>query len=183
MKSSEEYPLIGEVHVDEFFFGGSEKEQYGRSSSARKKRACIAVEVLPGKKIGRIYSLKIENFSTQELKKIFEKHLRGAKTIVTDEWIGYKPLMKMYPGLIQKKSETGRAFSELHTIVMLLKKFMKGIHHNVSNHRFQCYLDEFVYRFNRRNNMKTINTNLLTRVIKTKPLIQEDPPKLLKNVA
>ena len=127
--------------------------------------------------------MKIENFSTKELKKIFEKHLTGAKKIVTDEWNGYKPLAKVYPGLIQKRSEAGSAFGELHTVVMLLKKFMKGIHHNVSNHRFQCYLDEFVYRFNRRNNMKTINTNLLIRMIKSKPFIQEDPPKLLKNVA
>ena len=28
MKSSGQHPLMGEVHVDEFFFGGSEKEQY-----------------------------------------------------------------------------------------------------------------------------------------------------------
>jgi len=39
MKSSEEHPMDGEVHVDEFVVGGREEGRPGRSYDTRKKKA------------------------------------------------------------------------------------------------------------------------------------------------
>jgi transposase-like protein len=184
MASSGDYPLVGEVHIDEFFVGGSEEKKQGRSNDSKKKKATIAVEVLKDKKtIGRVYALEIENFSSEELRKIVDKHCTPDTFIVADKWSGYKPLKKAYPNLVQLKSEKGKNFPELHIMIMNLKGWIKGIHHKVSEQRFQQYLNEFTYRFNRRAFMSSINTNLINRMIKAKPLITQTKLGVLKNVA
>jgi transposase-like protein len=188
MSSSESFPLVGEVHVDEFFVGGPEELQQGRSLDSKKRKATIAVEVLKDQKgIGRVYALQIENFSSKELKKIFDKHFTPDTFVIADKWTGYIPLKKEYPNMVQKKSEKGKNFPELHLMIMNLKSWLKGIHHKISHHRFQAYLNEFTYRFNRRAFMETISTNLLTRMVAAKPLPmkrkKKNKPKLLKSVA
>jgi transposase-like protein len=166
MASSESIPLAGEVHIDEFFFGSTEEGKYGRDASSNKLRACIAVEKLPDNLgIGRAYAIHIDNFSTKELRKIFERHCANEASIVTDQWIGYKALKEDYPNLTQIKSEKGHAFPELHIVILLIKKFLRGTHHIISAQRFQQYLSEFCYRFNRRAHIENINTNLIDRMI------------------
>jgi DNA-directed RNA polymerase subunit RPC12/RpoP/transposase-like protein len=185
MCSTASFPLTGEVHVDEFLVGGPEVEMQGRSGDSKKKKAIIAVEVLPKKKgIGRIYAMHIDDFSTVELRKIFDKHLDAQTFVVSDQWTGYKPLKNEYPNLIQLKSENGKNFPELHLMIMNLKAWLKGIHHKISSTHFQKYLDEFTYRFNRRAFIETINTNLINRMI-TNPKIKHKPKKLrvLQNAA
>lgn len=165
MESSCTHPLSGEVHVDEFLVGGPEEDKQGRSEDSNKKKAVIAVEIRPLKKknIGRIYIEIIENFSTSELRKIFDKHIDKATFVITDKWSGYSPLKKEYPNLIHKLSEKGKSMPELHVMIMNLKAWIKGIHHKVSPQRFQKYLDEFTYRFNRRNCIESIVTNLIDK--------------------
>lgn len=166
MASSHDFPFIGEVHVDEFFFGTTEEGKYGRDVSSNKLRASIAVEKLPENKgIGRVYAVHIQNFTTVELRKIIDQHCSPQASIVTDQWVSYQSLKKDYPNLIQIKSQKGEAFPELHVVILLLKKFLKGTHHNISSIRFQEYLNEFCYRFNRRGHIENINTNLINRVI------------------
>jgi hypothetical protein len=49
MESSQNYPLDGEVHVDEFEIGGPQEGEQGRSKSEKKVRLVIAVENREGK--------------------------------------------------------------------------------------------------------------------------------------
>jgi len=66
--------------------------------------------------------------------------------IKTDEWIGYKPLKKDFPNLVQIKSgKKGKNFPELHRSIMGFKGWLRGMHHKV-NH-LQAYIDEYCYRF------------------------------------
>jgi len=46
MQSSSNYLLDGNVHVDEFVLGGSEKEQVDRSYKAKKKKAIKVLKSL-----------------------------------------------------------------------------------------------------------------------------------------
>ena len=45
MSSDENYPMDGNVHVDEFVLGGYEKTKVGRSYNAKKKKAITAIEL------------------------------------------------------------------------------------------------------------------------------------------
>mgnify|MGYP006334532419 FL=1 len=65
MKSSENQPLTGIVHVDEFVVGGKEGGKPGRSYDAKKKKVVCAVELTKEGKVKRFYALKIKNFSAK----------------------------------------------------------------------------------------------------------------------
>lgn len=52
MKSSCLYPLEGEVYVNEFYVGGEEEKNEGVRKT-RRQLVPVALEVLPGKGVGR----------------------------------------------------------------------------------------------------------------------------------
>ena len=64
MKSSELYPLKGNVDVDEFLVGGPEEGKRGRSHG-KKKLIIIALERLSGNKFGRSYMQQIQQSSNE----------------------------------------------------------------------------------------------------------------------
>lgn len=168
MRSSLQYPLEGEVHVDELWIGGPEKARRGRSKGS-KKMVVLALEKLPDG-VGRAYAQIIENASAKEFETFFDKHISKNCKIITDEWRGYGPLKRVYPGLEQKSSDDGNAFVDLHIHVMNLKGWLRGIHHHCSKERLQGYLDEYHFRFNRRNNMGTIFDLLLKKMVFDTPI-------------
>ena len=96
MQSSGDYPMNGNVHVDEFVLGGREKEQVGRSYKAKKKKAITAVELTDDGKVKRMYAMRIEDFSARSLQDIFVNHISREAKITTDKWRGYRPITKAY---------------------------------------------------------------------------------------
>ncbi|MCD4791853.1 MAG: IS1595 family transposase [Bacteroidales bacterium] len=166
MKSSQRFPLTGEVHVDEFFIGGPEKNMQGRGAE-KKRLVVIAIEkVADG--IGRAYGEVIENASSKALLPFFRSYIKPNTKILTDEWNGYKPLLKEYPNMLQIPSDKGNNFPDLHIHIMNLKGWLRGIHHHCSKEHLQGYLDEFHFRHNRRNNMDTIFHKLIERMVNKK---------------
>ena len=90
--------------------------------------------------------------------------------VVTDTWKGYLPLKKKYPNLEQKLSKKGANFPELHIHIMNIQGWLRGIHHKCSKEHLQGYLDEFHYRYNRRNHMDTIFDNIICRMVRYNPI-------------
>lgn len=172
MASSLKYPLTGIVHVDEFSIGGPEEQKRGRSRGA-KKLVVLAIEMVENG-VGRAYAEIIENASSKELGGFLEKYVSKEAKILTDEWRGYLPLKKIFVNLEQIKSNDGRNFKDLHVHIMNIKGWLRGIHHHCSKKRMQGYLDEYHYRFNRRENMGTVFDLLLKRMVK-------NPPKRIKS--
>ena len=85
MKSSEQYPLEDEVHVDEFEIGTPQKGEQGRSKSDKKMRVVIAFEHRDGKS-GRGYAKVIEDYSAKSLKPLFDTHIKNDASILVDGW-------------------------------------------------------------------------------------------------
>lgn len=172
MKSSEKHPLQDSVEVDEFLVGGFDESLPGRSN-ASKQLVVLGVEKVVDKygkaTIGRAYAKVITNGSTDNLKPFFEEKISKDASIKTDGWRGYLPLKKDWK-LEQEMSVKGRNFKELHTHIMNIKLWLRGIHHKCKGHRLQNYLDEFHFRFNRRAFTGSILEKLLIRAVQLQPI-------------
>ena len=167
MKSSGKHPLTGEVHVDEFYVGGEEDGIIGRNPKGKKKLVIAALEIVKGG-VGRAYAQVIDDASATSFRPFFEKYISKDATIVTDEWNGYKPLMRDY-NIEQRRSDDGKAFPQMHIHIMNIKGWLRGIHHHCSKERMQGYLDEYHFRFNRRVHMDTIFDVLTRRMVSNQP--------------
>lgn len=167
MESSKKYKLKGEVHVDEFFIGGHEAQKRGRSKGAKRLVVVALEKVKDG--VGRAYAQIIENASSDDFTLFFNDYIDKEANIVTDEWTGYLPLKKQYQNLKQIPSNDGKNFPDLHIHIMNLKGWLRGIHHHCSKERLQGYLDEYHFRYNRRNTMISIFDVLMQRMINSEP--------------
>ena len=169
MKSSEQYPLEDEVHVDEFEIGTPQSGEQGRSKSEKKVRIVIALEHRDGKS-GRGYAKVIEDYSAESLKPIFDTHIENNAQIVADRWRGYTPLKKQYPNLKQILSDKGKNFKMLHIQIRNFKNWLRGVHSYCSKEYLQKYVDEYFFRFNRRNHRESILDKILERCIAHQPV-------------
>jgi hypothetical protein len=170
MRSSKQHPLSGTVHVDDFYVGEYEEGKSGRSLDSKKRLLVVALEILEKEGVGRAYARVIDHASGKEFEPFFDDHISTDAKVVTDEWKGYLPLKKKYPFLEQVTSEKGANFPELHIHIMNIQGWLRGIHHHCSKEQLQGYLDEYHYRYNRRNHMKTIFDNLICRMVKYMPV-------------
>lgn len=167
MQSSKQYKLIGEVHVDEFFIGGPEEQKRGRSKG-KKRLVILALEKVK-EGVGRAYAKVIQSASGDQFKPFFNSYIDREANIITDEWLGYLPLKGEYPNLKQIQSKEGENFPDLHIHIMNLKGWLRGIHHHCSEERLQGYLDEYHFRYNRRNTMESIFDILIQRMVTNEP--------------
>jgi transposase-like protein len=163
MASSEEHPLTGDVEVDEAFIGGAEDSEHRGRGAETKSLIAVAVEKSGLHGIKRVYAVKIDNASSDELKKMFEKHISPIANVLTDKWSGYLPIKKTYR-IEQEKSSPKENFKTMHRCIQQIKSWIRGIHHSVDSRFLQAYLDEFCYRINRSSSKDSIFDNLLKRV-------------------
>ena len=167
MQSSKQYKLAGEVHVDEFFIGGPEEQKRGRSKG-KKRLVILALEKVKDG-VGRAYAQIIEDASAESFTPFFNDYIDKTANVIADEWKGYLPLKSEYTSLKQIPSKEGENFPDLHIHIMNLKGWLRGIHHHCSEERLQGYLDEYHFRYNRRNTMNSIFDTLIKRMATYEP--------------
>ncbi len=85
------------IHDNEFVIVGEEKGKVERSYDSKKKKVVCAVEFTETGKIKRMYALKINSFSSNELSGVFEKHIDKKARSTTDLLKGYRRHCKDYP--------------------------------------------------------------------------------------
>lgn len=164
MQSSENSPMDGNVHVDEFVVGGKETGKQGRSYSSKKKKTVCAVQLTPDGKVKRFYAMKINDFSSKSLHGIFDKHISKEAKVTTDEWRGYRPICKEYQ-IEQIVSQNGMNFKALHTMIHQVKSWIRTTYSWVSAKHIDRYLNEFCFRINRSQSKETIFNNLIKRMV------------------
>jgi hypothetical protein len=76
------------------------------------------------------------------------------------------------------KSRMGKGLEELHKQIMQFKNWLRGIHHKCSTQHLHAYLDEYVYRFNRRNARKWIFNDVVQKLMQQVP----HPYSVLKTI-
>lgn len=166
MASSENYPMEGDVQIDEFTIGGKEKDKPGRSYDTKKKKIVGAVELSENGGIKRVYALKIDNYSSKSLEKIFKKHISKDARVRTDNWKGYRPIMRDY-NISQSKSNNGASMPEMHIAIHLIKSWLRTVYSWVHAEHVEKYLDEFCFRINRSIYKETIFAKIIGRMVKS----------------
>ena len=169
MESSGQHPLEGDVHVDEFEIGTPQKGEQGRSYSNVKMRVVVAYEYRNGKS-GRGYAKVIHDYSSASLSPIFEEHIRQDAFVLADGWSGYTPLKKEYPNLKQILSEAGQNFKMLHIQIRNFKNWLRGVHSYCNAEYLQKYINEYFFRFNRRNHRSSILECIIERCVRKSPM-------------
>lgn len=147
--------LCGLVEVDEVFLGGIKPGKRGRGALG-KVLILVAVEDKGVKGFGCIRIEIITDASAITLKQAINTMVEPGSTIRTKQWKGYTPTaLEGYEHIVIKRQslEPGEDPTPLvHRIASLLKRWLLGTHQGgVRPAHIRSYLDEFIFRFNRRN--------------------------------
>ena len=182
MVSANRMPLSGTVEADETFVGGPSKGKKGRGVTSAEHKSLVLgmVEVVSFKdkkgdvktRAGRVRLEVAKNADAVTIKNFLNRNLTTDTKVYTDGWKGYsKTALKSYQHVAQVQ-ETPQSASQLaphiHRVFSNLKTWLTGTHHGVDPKYLQVYLDEYVFRFNRRQiPMAAFKTLLGITVVKT----------------
>lgn len=144
--------LIGPVQVDETYIGGPRSGKRGRGA-AGKTLVLVAVED-KGNRMGRIRLHKVKDASGTSLIPAVKESVQPKSEIRTDGWEGYSQLSTSdyKHTIIRETADVGKNLLPLaNRVISLLKRWLQGTHQGaVRPSHLTYYLDEFVFRFNRR---------------------------------
>jgi transposase-like protein len=153
--------LSGEIEIDETYVGAPVAGVGGRGALG-KAIVAIAVESHGvGKKSkrsasGRVRLVRIPNVQARTLTDFVLDTCEPGSVIYTDHWAGYNWLKNNgFTHHATSISASGNpahiAMPRVHRVASLLKRWILGTHQGgVRVHQLDYYLDEFVFRFNRR---------------------------------
>jgi transposase-like protein len=171
--------LSGDVEVDETYIGGEAIGKHGRGAE-NKVLVAVAVE-LDGKKLGRCRMKIIVDASAKSLHSFITENVEVGSNLVTDGWSGYSGVESLgfTRDIHLQKNETDeeKLLPHIHTIISLLKRWLLGTHQGaVEPKHLQSYLDEYVFRFNRRNSAQRglLFYRLLESAMQTKTVTYEE---------
>jgi transposase-like protein len=149
------------IEVDETLVGGRTR---GRGRGVHRKVTVVgAVEVRwsgkgshkrrGGRYAGRV-RLCVADRTADTLGNFVEAAVMPGSVVVTDGWQGYdleKAGYKHLPVTVSGKAHVVELYLPIiHLVFSNLKTWLRGTHHGVSPQHLQAYLNEFVFRFNRR---------------------------------
>jgi hypothetical protein len=151
MKQDHHYKLKGQVDVDETLMGFHTTRTKGGRSLDDRMALIVAAEILPDDKVGNIRIQEIENFKAVTLKYSIKDMISPSAQIRSDDYCSYRTLKNEGMNIKTERSDNGKNFEVLHRQIMLFKNWIVGIHHRWSKNHLYAYTDEYVYRFNHRN--------------------------------
>ena len=147
--------LTSSVEIDETYIGAPEVEVHGREVE-NKAIIAIAAEIR-GKGTGRIRLQRTNDCSSESLIPFVVNSVTPGAVIVTDGWRGYSPLNKEgfrhdVLNIKQSGKQAHKVLPHVHRVASLLKRWLLGtLQGGIHQKHLDYYLDEFTFRFNRRN--------------------------------
>lgn len=170
MKQDNNYKLMGNVDVDETLLGFHTGRKEGGRSLEKRKALMIAAEILPDGRTGNIRMQDIENFRADTLKYALKDMVQSTAAIRTDDYCSYTNLQKGgMTNITIEPSQKGKAYEEIHRQIMQFKNWLVGIHHRWSKQHLFAYVDEYVFRFNRRNNRQHMFNTVIGKMMQQVP--------------
>jgi len=151
--------LSGVVEVDETFIGGEEPGLAGGRAKGKKALVCVAVEVASPRGFGRCRMAVIADASATTLHRFIADHVQAGSTVITDGWAGYLGIeaagyvhdRRSQRAAVARGEDPGALLPGVHRIAALAKRWLLSTHQGaVDREHLPGYLNEFVFRFNRR---------------------------------
>ena len=152
-------PLRGEVEVDETWIGGEQAGLRGSRQLKQRRAALVLVAVEKrGKASGRVRMNVIPDFKAVTIMSFLTEHVASGATIYTDGLksfsdlleAGFKHVARSQPLRSQLRKGAKSAVPLADRAIGNLQQWLIGTYHGVSKDQLQVYLDEFVFRHNRR---------------------------------
>ena len=152
MAQDDNTPLSGDVEIDEMYVGGTRKGHVGRKPSSPKTPVLGMVE-----RGGKVTAHVVTDTSALTMYPWIRKHVTTGTKVFTDEWAAYNALP--YSGFEHDsiRHNTGVFVDgNVHTQTIenfwsLVKNGIRGVYHSVSSKHLQGYLNEYVWRYNHRD--------------------------------
>lgn len=152
--------LRGCVEVDETYLAITDREApisaTKRKNSTSKVLVILAVEVLQPKGFGRIRLQRIRNDADECVIPFVQASIEPGAQVRTDGSAAYRSLSKLgydHQRNVMLGAEVPAhvSMAGVHRVASLVKRWILGTHHgSVQPEHLDAYLDEFVFRFNRR---------------------------------
>lgn len=165
------YRLSGLIEVDDAFLGGRRPGKRGRGA-AGKTAVLLAVE-RRGKAAGYLAAQVLSGGVKQAAVREFARyHVASAGRLRSDA-------LPALAGLGEHHAHEPRTtppelashwLPKVHLMIANLKRFVLGTFHGVSGAYLQEYVDEFVYRFNRRHWENQLPQRLLETAVAHEPI-------------
>ena len=155
----------GEVEADETYVGGKRRGQTGRPGKGSKKVPVFGMV----ERGGRVSAVTVPNVTAGTLLGHIEKRVLPATMVYTDEYPSYGRLPdRGYAHQRIRHKEGVYVSGEVHTNTIegfwsLFKNGLRGVYHAVSAKHLQGYLNEYVWRYNHRDDDAAMFLNLILK--------------------
>jgi transposase len=142
------------VEVDETYVGGVRKYGVGRAMRGdKKKTAVVGIVQRRGIAIAKV----VNRVTAKKLVGLIRKHVTPGSTVYTDEFPSYNTVGKGKRYLHRRINHSQRRYvvgdiqtNSVEGLWSLIKRGIGGVYHSVSQKYLQTYLDEYCFRYNRR---------------------------------
>jgi len=162
--------LDGVVEVDETtiaFRGKDEPPDGGQGRSHRGKILIACAAQTKERALCRIRLHRIADFGKASLHGFIEKTVSPAARVISDGWSGYGNLKaQTHDAKVIGSMPAHIVLPWVHRVFSNLKTWALGVYHGLRKKHVQAYLDEFVFRFNRRKNRAAGFATLLKNAVR-----------------
>jgi transposase-like protein len=152
-------PLHGEVEIDDTWVGGAQPGLRGSRQLKGRKAAIVLVAVEKrGEISGRIRMTVVPDFKQATMLAFVKEHVAPGSTVYTDGLKGFEGVRAAGVRHVARTQPIRSALRKgVPSVVPLadravgnLQQWLIGTYHGVSRAQLKVYLDEFVFRHNRR---------------------------------
>ena len=152
-------PLHGEVEIDDTWVGGPQPGLRGsRQLKGRKAAIVLVAAEKRGRGSGRIRMAMASNFKQTTMRDFVKRHVKPGATVYTDglkgfaglEAAGVSHVPRIQPLRSALRKGTPSVVPLADRAIGNLQQWLIGTYHGVSKAQLPVYLDEFVFRHNRR---------------------------------